>query len=299
MQRSEWDNGSRRHHYLPVFYIRGWTAPNGHLCVYDKEKDEFLRRRLSPRSVFYEHDGNTSSLHGMNNTIAEKAFAQSDAYAAELYSAIRTMANVPENNNHVYHSTALLLSTAIHFRVPANAILYDALYDHTAFTVTQGGRRLPEFEKALKTDETYKKTSRAAFPIMFMAEALERIKDKPYDQVARIREWPTPMIVLTDNPIVYRKPIRSAEDLFASFMLPITSRRLYAQHTGTGLGHQLALATHYNALAIEQALRLVVAPDQTILQAAVHFWKSLRSAGVLPNAREHLFDRAFRDSSTS
>lgn len=52
---------SWRHHYLPQFYLKGFTNENGTFKIYDVTQGKFLKdgKEFSPASYFFEKNANT------------------------------------------------------------------------------------------------------------------------------------------------------------------------------------------------------------------------------------------------
>jgi intein-encoded DNA endonuclease-like protein len=48
---------SRKHHYLPRYYLKGFTDAEDGFFVYDKQKDKMFRS--GSIAAFYENDLNT------------------------------------------------------------------------------------------------------------------------------------------------------------------------------------------------------------------------------------------------
>lgn len=68
---------SKKHHYLPVFYLNGFTDQQGSFFVYDKLTDKIYKSK--PKNVFYEKDRN--SIHdfkGNKHDAVEKLYAAID-----------------------------------------------------------------------------------------------------------------------------------------------------------------------------------------------------------------------------
>ena len=49
---------SWRHHYVPQFYLRGWTDADGMLWCYERRSGRIVRRRVSPRATAFHRDLN-------------------------------------------------------------------------------------------------------------------------------------------------------------------------------------------------------------------------------------------------
>lgn len=96
------DNISWRHHYLPVFYLKGFSK-NGKIKVYDVTKKTFVQggKEFSPKAYFFEKDGNTvRGLDSEKNDSIEKFYADFDSKMAEIITRINS-----SNDCNRYHVT--------------------------------------------------------------------------------------------------------------------------------------------------------------------------------------------------
>lgn len=65
---------SRKHHYLPKFYLKGFTGNDGKLAVFDLQEKRLLSKRLTPKQVFFEFDRNTFERDGIEDDFVEKLY---------------------------------------------------------------------------------------------------------------------------------------------------------------------------------------------------------------------------------
>ncbi len=293
----QWNDGSIKHHYIPEYYTKGWTDTEGLLYVYDKRSNRFLGRRLSPAGLFYEREGNTVQPNGRRNTIAEKAFTLVDTRYAPILERIRAEGASVMGMNEV-SATMLTLAVNQHFRVPANDGLYRQVYDQTGMVVgDEAGSRNAEKEAQLKADETNRKASRAFLPFsLLMATLKEHLHEPLYLETAILGKG-YPLFVLSDNPVVYPVRLTRAAELVKSFMFPVDCCKMYARHSTPATGKELLVSGGYNVLSIDQAIRWVCAPNETLLRAAVDYWLKVHNAGHLPALREALFRNCFHPAS--
>jgi hypothetical protein len=62
---------SKRHHYLPEFYIKGFVGIDGKVSVYNKNKGKIENGRKSPKQIFFEWNRNTFELQGKKTDFVE------------------------------------------------------------------------------------------------------------------------------------------------------------------------------------------------------------------------------------
>jgi hypothetical protein len=79
-----------RHHYIPVFYLKRWTGPDGRLCEYSRPYKETKAKRKHPAATAYVEGLYTvSGLPPERTQFVEKQFMQMvDSGAAEALTAM-------------------------------------------------------------------------------------------------------------------------------------------------------------------------------------------------------------------
>jgi hypothetical protein len=77
------NNTSRRHHYLPRFYIKGFVDSGGKLYAYNKTTSAIKSK--SPKQVYFEWNRNLVEVEGQENDFIEKLYGNGETSFAELY----------------------------------------------------------------------------------------------------------------------------------------------------------------------------------------------------------------------
>jgi Protein of unknown function (DUF4238) len=73
-----------KHHYIPVFYLKQWTGPDGRLCEFSKPFDRVKARLVHPDGTAYVHGLNTIEglPPGQEQYIENVFFKIADNYAS-------------------------------------------------------------------------------------------------------------------------------------------------------------------------------------------------------------------------
>jgi hypothetical protein len=79
---------SKRHHYLPQFFLKGFTGDDGKLAVYDLRKNELREKRVTPKQIFFEWNRNTFCVQGKETDFVEKLYQRIDNDFAQTYKKI-------------------------------------------------------------------------------------------------------------------------------------------------------------------------------------------------------------------
>lgn len=121
-------NLSWRHHYVPKFYLKGFTNEDGFFHLFNKEKGEIEPNPKSPESYFFERDRNTFRLpHGELDDFIESSFyKQLDNVSKYAFEKLRNEGIQSINDNAQALSTILLFVNGIFYRIPK----YDAFHNN-------------------------------------------------------------------------------------------------------------------------------------------------------------------------
>ena len=77
---------SKKHHYIPQFYLRGFVDNKGYFIIYDKQLDLF--RKSKPSNDFFERNANTTNLGGEKSSFVEEIYSRLESTFASTISAI-------------------------------------------------------------------------------------------------------------------------------------------------------------------------------------------------------------------
>ena len=85
-------NAPRKHHYLPIFYLKRWAGLDGRACEFSRPFKEIVPRRAHPAGTGYAID--LYSMQGfppeLAQQIEEKFFRATDSLAADALKRLET-----------------------------------------------------------------------------------------------------------------------------------------------------------------------------------------------------------------
>lgn len=90
------DMTSKRHHYLPQFYLRRFCR-DGRLWVYDRDKDEF-RQQTPNNTALEKHLYSRTTKDGQQNDEMEKIFAEAESLAKPVLDKIEKQEKITTND---------------------------------------------------------------------------------------------------------------------------------------------------------------------------------------------------------
>jgi hypothetical protein len=107
---------SKRHHYIPQFFIKGFAGEDGLLSVFNK-KNGRLEERKSPKQIFFEWNRNTFSLNGEDIDFVEKLYQHREDKFSRTYKKI--IENQESIELPAYELMLIMyFITELHWRVP-------------------------------------------------------------------------------------------------------------------------------------------------------------------------------------
>ncbi|HRF81056.1 MAG TPA: DUF4238 domain-containing protein [Flavobacteriales bacterium] len=283
------DNGSKNHHFVPVYHIKRFTDGDGMLWWYDKRYKRFCRtraKRLAPGGVLYEPNGNTVYSGSARTTIVETAFAEMDDLSAKSFCQVATISDMVNGISTELYAYMHGHMVTQFFRAPTNNEFYAELlrvwkkYPDSF----QASRIVPSADSDI---DFVRKSSRMFLPL----DLLQSLRSNSTESnVHRLYHTPDPILVLTDNPVVFLRPISIFRDLLGPALLAVSSNRLYTTdepgyETGASRWRMIA----YNTLSIEQAERWVFGSTLESVALAVQAWEEFRALSSLEVWKEALF----------
>lgn len=221
---------SSRHHYLPEFYLKGFTNKDGEFMIYLIQKGEFKKngKFFSVRSHFFKHKDNTIVVEGIENNFIEESYARMETKVAKVFQKIMAK----DSNYDLDDQDIPLLqyfAAELFWRLPSNRELVDVISKN--FTLRELGMLVKDaatgelvedaaFEEYVRNNPIYTKMLRCILPV---------------NTYTRIFECTSPVTIYTfppglpaicsDNPLILRHPEKF--DIYRDdFILPLSANKV-------------------------------------------------------------------------
>lgn len=259
------NNISWRHHYLPEFYLKGFTNKDGRFKIFDVSKQSFIKngKNFSTESYFFEVDGNTVITNNGADDFIERRFADTDSRVATLFHKIRTASEnrfglTEEDMPALQHFISVLF-----WRIPSS-------YDSIKQLISQ--RDLREFGLFIRSKETNEIVRNEEFesrirndPNFFKAIKLIL----PYITYKRILDCRTPLTIQTfpeqlpaicsDNPIVFENSV--PDIYYDDVIFPLTHTHVFVRAKGIDKNVMVDIKVLIDLVVLKQAKRYVCCTD--------------------------------------
>lgn len=288
---------SKKHHYVPRFYLEGFTDTNGFFFVYDKWTQKTWR--CKPEQAFFENRRNTGKLQFTQedppfvSDSLESSFADVDSTAASVINRIKH--SNPEDQALTFetlvHLQLFLLS--LFWRSPANDSLREDVLQSEMFkslnfgtfeVVYEDGNKDPE--SVMHDTDLLKKIYSSFLPHASFREPYLKMDKKNW----RLYYGGASHGLIGDNPVIH-KPFKDFASLHkevffkVSSGITLVSTELYKPDVLSPL-----FITNVDLLLFQQAKRYVASSEKNYLTSLITLYL-LRSQE--PGWKESLQQRTF------
>jgi len=267
---------SKKHHYLPRHYLKGFTNNTNGFYIYDKKEDKIFY--TSPDAAFFENHLNTVSLPGGDSSdFLEKSYTDIENQCWDSLDRIR------ESNNKtpialLDKMNLFLFLSFLHWRLPSNIKYAEELSRKffakdnkkiNYFTLKYNNGKNPpkEVVNLIKNSPAFKKTSKVILPFApFYEEGWSKrlINNWRFLYAEDEKRWH----LVGDNPIVTKgdndhDPLNCLNE----FVFPISGNILLV-NTNKPIKKDFPprFVIKFNIAIIERAQRFIACQNRSFLE---------------------------------
>ncbi|MBP1673824.1 MAG: hypothetical protein H6Q25_1639 [Bacteroidetes bacterium] len=222
-------NQSKRHHYLPRFYLKGFTNKDGDFFIYDKKKDEI--RKSKPDNSFFEKYRNTGTVKEEKSDLPEQVLAEFDNRSANVLEKIRN-SNFRQNilTPEILYEIRFFIASTF-WRIPQTDNLREKIIDDFSFQELgfgifnkKSGERMEEAEQTLKDIDLFRKMYSSLLPLVsFMG----KYKTQNFNDW-RIIHRTNSIHITGDNPLILRDKYENFSSIQQNIIMPLSSQKILA-----------------------------------------------------------------------
>lgn len=201
---------SKKHHFLPRHYLKGFTGSSGCFYVYDKREDLILPKPLPPNSTFFENNLNTITLpDGERSDFLEGIYSEVESRIWKSFDNIR-QSTADQAVKLLDKMNLFFFLAFLHWRLPSNFNHADKLSKSLFSTnsnlpffniVDNFGRNAPEeLLKEIRKSPEWSKCARliAPFAPFYADDWYHQLQDWRFLYSGDSCNW----FLVGDNPII-------------------------------------------------------------------------------------------------
>jgi hypothetical protein len=264
---------SKRHHYLPQFYLYGFTNEKGEYYIFDKKTEQI--RKTTPLNSFFENYRNTGTIKDEKSNLLEDIYAHFDSETAPELEKIKIA--TPQEfvlEPEILHRIRMFI-TEIYWRVPRSdeeikKLIDDLSFSESGFDIVDKttGKSIAtkELQEELKGIDLFRKMYRILIPFI---SNQPKYKRKDFENW-RVYFRGNKLQLTCDNPLIIENYI-DFSSLNGELLFPLCSDKIIV-HTCRTKPMELPsiFLLHLDMLLIQQANRFVCCSDKTYLEYLIN-----------------------------
>lgn len=265
-------NISWRHHYLPVFYLKGFTNESNRFKIFNVKKGDFVKNKkeFSPESYFFEKDSNTITFDNQSDDILEtKFYSNFDNKIARLFETINS-----SNKSDRYGISEKEMPMINHFvsmmywRLPSKQLELERYIEK--HSLKELGLKIVNKDKTenYSLGEDFKNNPNFQKGYKYYNSLLDSIRgincDTPYTIIETHKELPS---LCSDNPILFEKKEypKVYED---DYIIPLTGNKLFIKSKKfKNFPHSLKILV--DTLIFKQAEKYVCCTNEKYIEVLI------------------------------
>lgn len=290
---------SKKHHYLPRYYLKGFTDSKGSFFVYDKCTDKIFP--TSPSAAFFKNNLNTVTLpNGSPSDFIEGLYTEMENQSWASLDSIRdSTLNTPIKP--LDRMNLFLFLLFLHWSLPSNIGHIEKLseeffhadneLDYFRLASKTGDAVSKDAIERITSSPAFKKSSKTIVPFAPF------FKDKNW--AGKIENWrfiysgdEKNWFVVGDNPIITQGDTdHDPVNCLNEFIFPVSGKILLVsvhRHISQELPPEFTI--QYSAGIIERAQRFVACQNKNLLEALIKYYKLHVQYGKADNIIMELFE---------
>lgn len=283
---------SWRHHYLPEFYLKGFTNELGKFKIYDVVREKFVRngKDFPPSSYFFDQKGNTIiGDDGVESDKIEKVYYKRyDDWFSEILNNIKKNGNhnlTPNENAKILLCIGVLFWRGSQGKYKINDIRLKEFYYLTINKKTGIEIDDSEFEKWLISNSNAQKYLKLTTPLVGYQETFGSSKLLKL-KVFKIGDLPS---ICSDSPIIFLNESQS-NPYVDNFIFPLTNT-IILFHGNMKSNIDCTIKLEIDLILLKQATKYVSCTDMNYIHVLNKYFES--NCFILNDLRAKIFEEVF------
>jgi hypothetical protein len=293
-------NISKNHHYLPIFFQKGFVNKNGMIYVYDKKNDEFLPESPPKRHFFTKHLNNYRLDGKIVSSSEKELYSPMDGKVASLFKKVIENDTLTDITTPKDKIDFLLFLTHLFWRTPNSDALFKEIIEkegvcnrYFGLYNEETGKRLsdddfPELKEKMLLDSEFLKISKILIP------ASDANSEEVLGLVAKwklfILSSASNMTFITgDSPIIYSNQNVKLGHIFDNLFFPISTNQVLILNNNIPKFIDSFIMRGINLSIIHSSKRFVASGNKDNLENLVGIYKGFQQLGIEKEIVENTF----------
>lgn len=283
---------STRHHYVPEFYLKGFTSEKGTFKIFDVEKSAFVKngKDFNPSSFFFIPKDNTMSLNNLETDKLENDYSKIDNKIANIFNKINDNKEYKLSNEEIINLEYFI--GILYWRLPVNKQKFERLFNDRR--IIELGLRVEDKRGNIINDEdivnlwgikNFIKMIKLSYSEMEYSENIITQKE-----TIVLKFSGTLFPICSDNPILSLNPekFRIHND---NYIFPLNYKNILVSGKNYKTPTSNALKTALDILIMKQAIKYVSCTNIDYLKSLLDVYDT--EFKNMSNLREFIFSELF------
>lgn len=291
---------SKGHHYLPVFYLNGFSDNETLIHVYDKVKQCYLPKS-TPESKFKENNlNNFIHQNQIRFTYEESFYTPLDAKSSKIFNKIKNL-TIDKNSELSSEEQYDLLwfITHLYWRSPYSNYLIEKIIKKDGFSNEYfyvknkktgkilSDEEIPKIINSILSNKENQKVFKTVYPLMD-SNIKEIIKLIDNWHLFYLNESDQGLIT-GDMPIIISNDNFSLSQIFQKLIFPISKYRLLIINPRAPRFFESTLLHTINVCIFHQSKRFVCCDNKSLLDTVIKDYSQIIKCGLSETIIEKLF----------
>lgn len=277
---------SKKHHYLPRHFLKGFTDGRNGFFVYDKQSDRIFK--TSPDATFFENDLNTVVFpSGKASSFLEDLYTDIENYSWRAIDNIRS-SSYKNKISQLDKLHLFLFLLFLHWRLPSNISYIEKLSEGVfsgdgplsflKLSNKDGSEAPKEIADLLKNSSAFKKSLKLMIPFAPFYDIKNWIDGWQFSYTGDNGSWH----IIGDNPIITKgvndhDPMKCLDE----FIFPVSGKVLLIKNSKLISKKELSrdFIIDCNIAILERARRFAACRNKDFLEAIVKLYKIHKTYG--------------------
>lgn len=281
-------NNSKRHHYIPKFFIKNFTDEDGKLFVYNKEKDTILKNKQSPKGIFFENNRNTVDFSGHKLDNLEQFYSELDSkIAIDYLNIIKNKTVTPEEL-----TSLIFLVNLLKWRVPKSDLQFNKLKndlskEELAIKIqikNQNNDTAKNTISHIENSDIFKESKRILLSILpLLEENLLEIHNHSFFQINSV--FPS---LIGDNPVIMEN---CDLNKIGNFIFPLSSdiTFIYKQKSKREMNNGALFCFHRDLTILDNSSNFIGCKSKEHLEKVIKMYKKIKEDGKTAELEQQIF----------
>lgn len=293
-------NISRRHHYIPQTYLKGFCNQNKKFYIFDKNKQKIKGKEFSTKTHFFEMDRNIMNINGVENDEIEALYNKQDDDIAEILQKITESKSIENVLGLKGHITLKYFLANLFWRMPSNDRLADSFYDQIKYTDLPFSIKGLNIKDEIKLkeqhikDENFRKLAKVlVLPLMTFSfiDDPHFIDKWNFIYTPQKANWDKRLTC--DNPIIFQR----VDDLFNfknNIMFPLTGNKILFCLEDLDWNQKIdpSISKYIDIAVFSNAFQYVCSSDKVYLEEISELYYGIQK-NYKNNSHKYIIEKTF------